>query len=171
MSAVPVPESDVSAAYTSALSHAKGYARGDAERVELFTDAATDAVLWAIAHCNNAGTFAEFARSAVRRFVGRAAHRLKVKNESRPTPEPLPEQVADRDTKPATPLLIEDLPEDLGIVVRLYFVDAYDLREIAMLTGQSFKTVQRKLRRAAELLAEGRIKPERKAGTRRLSKG
>jgi DNA-directed RNA polymerase specialized sigma24 family protein len=168
---VPIPESDVKTAYEGALAYAARFAIPYADGQEQYTDAATDGVMWAIRNCTNADTFLGFCRSAVRKFVKRKWHKLREKRESRPGVEALPEHVADRDTKPVKPINIEELPEDLACIVTFYLVEGYDLREIAMLTGQCFKTVQRKLQRAAALLAEGRIKPARKPGERRLSKG
>lgn len=170
--AAPVPDAEVAKAYNSALSNARTWARGDADRVEAFTDAATDAVVWAVANCNNADTFGAFARSAVRRFLWRTSRKLRQKAANRPAVQSLVnEDPAGREGKPTRPILIEELPEELAVIVRFYFDDGYDLRQIALLTGLSFKTVQRRLQAAGEMIAEGRMKPDRKSGERRLSAG
>jgi hypothetical protein len=50
-------------------------------------------------------------------------------------------------------------------------VDCYNLREIGLLVGQSPNTVDQKLKKAAALLAEGRIAPDRRKGEKRLTAG
>lgn len=166
---VPVSDDVLAAAYTSALAHASRSARGSHELVELLTDAATDAVLWSLGHCTCATTFPGFARSAVCRWVSRGLSKAAAKRHNRPHIGALPEQVESRYEKPTQPLLMTDLPEDLAFVVRLYMIDGYNCRDIGLLTNQSHNTVNLKLKRAAEILAEGRIKPERRKGEKRLS--
>lgn len=50
-------------------------------------------------------------------------------------------------------------------------VDGFNLRDCGLLLGCSQNTVKRRLVQAAELLAPGRMRPERKKGTKRLTAG
>ncbi len=153
------------------MGYARKRARGSSEVEEVLIDAATDALMWARTNCKNATTFIALAKSAVRRWFGRALHRHKLKKNNRPGFGGLPEQVEGRREKPTKPMMIEELPDDIAFVVWLYMVDAYTCREISLLTGQSHDTVNRKLHRAAELLSPGRLKPSRGNGEKRLSAG
>ncbi len=170
---VEISDNIFAAAYARALREAQRRTKRHPALAEELTDASTDALMWARAHCTDAATFEQFAISAVKRWHWRVIERAKEKSANRPEVISIDdtEPVIARTEKPTRPLLIEDLPEDLAIVVRFYFTDGFDLREIALLTGQSHKTVERKLNRAGALLAEGRLKPERHKGARRLLKG
>ena len=50
--------------------------------------------------------------------------------------------------------LIEDLPEDAIILLRLYYYEGYNLSEIAQITGESENTVKSRHRRALEKLRD-----------------
>lgn len=173
---VPVPEAAIASAYSWAIEHARIRARGGSEVEDELTDAATSAVLWAIQRCTNPATFENFAKAATRRWVARQLNRIKLKRERRPRADPVDElgveDLHQRATKPVRPVLIDDLPEDLAFLVRLYTQDAFTLREIGLLTGQSPNTVDIKLKAAALLLWDGiRILPTRPTGQKRLSAG
>lgn len=168
---VAILDADIAAVYEWALSHARSRTRGDWSAADELADAATDAVLWSIQHCKDATTFRQFAKQAVRRWVGRQIGRIVKKRNNRPAGAPLPEQVEGREAKPVRPMLIEELPEDLAFLVRLYMVDGYTVREAGALCGIGHNTAARKLKQAAELLAAGRIAPERRKGEKRLSAG
>lgn len=170
-----VSDKDVADAYAWALGHAAHASRGRCpDLAEAIHDAATDGVVWAVESFDPSkvgrGGFASFSASAVRRCVKRALYQWV--NRERPDvfsidadggPEP-------ESNAAVQPLTMADLPEDLAFTVRLYMVDGYSLREVGVLTGVGPNVVQRKLRKAAELLAPGRVKPQRKAGERRLGR-
>lgn len=164
-------------AYSWACEHARTRAVGGSEVEDELTDAATNAVLWAIQRCTNADTFTNFAKAAVRRWVARQAHRIKLKRRNRPrAADPHHEGTVDdaraRQGKPTKPTLIQELPEDLAFVVRLYMVDGYSMREIGLLVGCSPNTVDLKLKRAAALLNDGPlVAPVRRNGEKRLTAG
>ncbi|VTR90820.1 rna polymerase subunit sigma-24 : : Sigma70_r4_2 [Gemmata massiliana] len=169
---IEASDADMKAACEWAMSYARKRARGSSEVEELLVDAATDALMWARKNCKDASTFVPLAKAATRRWFGRALHRLKLRRANRPQ---FGELTAGTDraraTKPTRPTLIEELPEDLAFIARLYTIDAYSIREIALLTGKSHSTVHIALHKAAELLAGGRERPIRKAGTKCLSAG
>lgn len=158
---VQVPEQAVAAAYKWALSHARSRTRGNHEVEDELHDAATNAVMWSVAHCTDATTFPQQCKAAVRLWVSRQVGRITLKRRNRPERHELPKGLVGRDEKPVRPLLIEDLPEDLAFIVRLHTVDGFTVREIGLLTGMGHNTAHRKLQKAAELLAAGRIVPER----------
>ncbi|MBP3954015.1 sigma-70 family RNA polymerase sigma factor [Gemmata sp. G18] len=167
-----IADADYSAVYRWALGFAHKRAGGNDETEQVLIDAAADAILWARDNCTNPGTFIPFAKTAIRRWFGRSLHRLKLRRSNRPAVVSLTHEVARRRVEqPAKPVLIDELPEDLAFVVRLYMIDSYTCREIGLLTGRSHDTVNRMLHRAAELLAPGRIKPERRNGEKCLSAG
>jgi DNA-directed RNA polymerase specialized sigma24 family protein len=157
------------AAYDWALAFARTRARGSSEVEEVLIDAATDALMWAQRQCTDAFTFVPLAKSAVRRWFGRALHRHKLKKNNRPGCGGLPEQVEGRHEKPTKPMLIEDLPDDLAFVVRLYMIDSFTCREIGHLTGRSHDTVSRMLKQAALIIGAGREVPSRRNGEKRFS--
>ncbi|MBP3959449.1 sigma-70 family RNA polymerase sigma factor [Gemmata sp. G18] len=168
---VAIADEDMKAACDWAMSFARKRARGSSEVEEVLIDAATDALMWCRTNCTNADTFIGFAKAAVRRWFGRALHRLKLRRSNRPAVVSLEHDVARRRVEqPAKPVLIEDLPEDIAFIVRLYMVDGFSLREIGHLTNQSHDTVARQLHRAAELLAPRRMRPQRANGQKCLSR-
>jgi hypothetical protein len=170
--AVSVPPEAVEAAYKAALRSAEKYAKCCPGHSDKFTDAATDSVLWSIDHCTDAEKFRTFAASACRRWLYRTSHKLRMKDEKRPAVASLEGDVATTRTQSPTGIkLIQDLPEDLAWIVSLYMDQGFNCREIALLTGQGHNTVNLKLKRAAEILAEGRIKPERRKNEKRLTPG
>lgn len=173
--AVQVPESEVSAAYKSALAFAKRRGRGRLDITEALIDSATDAVMWCVQKCEDVKTFRRFATRTVSHWVRRAEKRAEFRAGQKPPACPLSEEAADalesRREKPSEPLLIEDLPDDLAFIVRLYMVDGYTLREIGLLVSCSPNTVDLKLKKAAELLAPGRMKPDRGKNEKRLAPG
>ena len=173
-----IADDDIKAAYERGLAQARQRAGGNSDVEQELIDAATSAVMWALEHCRDATTFRQFAASAVRRWIGRQLHRIKLKN--RPNMQGIDAQdgaerrfdyLAARDAKPERPMLIEDLPEELGFVVRLYMVDGYTLRDIGMLVGKSPNTVALMLKEAASMLAPGREAPTRNNGEKRLTAG
>lgn len=168
-------DTEIAEAYSWAMEHAAIQTRNrGSDLAEIAGDAATDGVMWALGRYIPAkGEFGPFSAAAVRRCVRRAilAHvqRDKPAVFSLDTKGDREGDWLARDDK-AAPLTIDDLPEDLAFAVRLYMVDGYDLRECGMLLGCDKNAVQRKLRKAAELLAPGRIVPDRKTGSRRLGR-
>lgn len=172
---IDIPDADILAAYEAAVAYAKRRGRGRLDITERLIDAATDAVLWCRAKCTNATSFRRFCGRTTERAVKRVERRECGAAANRPAVGTLSEDAARvveaRSEKPAAPLLIEDLPEELAFAVRLYFVDGYTLREIGLLVGQSPNTVDLHIKKAAHLLAEGRIKPSRRNGEKRLRNG
>lgn len=169
---VEVPDDLFTAAYEDAMQVVGRYARRNPTLGDEIHDAAVSALLWAREHCNDAMTFKAFAGRAVATWISRTLWKLKQKAARRPVTGQLTHDVARRGVaKPVRPLLIEDLPEDLAFVVRLYFVDSYSLREIGLLTGTSANTADVMLKRAAALLAPGRVAPARRKGEKCLTAG
>lgn len=168
-----IPEDEMRAALEWAMEHVEITARRRGRDMEeALIDSATDSVMWAVRSYDPArGAFGPFSAAAVKRAVRLAVIRFVQERQQRPEPAELPESLAaSRRQSSADSLTIEDLPEDLAFAVRLYFVDGYDLRECGALMGCDKNAVQRKLRKAAELLAPGRVAPVRKAGARRLDR-
>jgi len=161
---IAVPVAAVAAAYQWALAHARHRCRGNAEAEDELIDAATNAVMWSIAHCNDGATFPQQCKAAVRLWVSRQIGRIVRKRKNRPTGVPLVDGLTCREAKPVRPILIEELPADIGFIVRLYFVDGYAVRDIGLLVGLGHNTVARKLHLAAEMIAAGRMAPERAKG-------
>ncbi|AWM40271.1 Sigma-70, region 4 [Gemmata obscuriglobus] len=174
---VAVPDAAIAAVYEWACGHARYRAKGATEVEDELTDAATNAVMWAIKNCTDATTFENFAKAAVRRWVWRQMHRIKRKRANRPraadpTTEGTIESMCARTEKPVRPVLMDDLPEDLAFIVRLYLTDGFSMREIGLLTGRSPNTVQVHLTKAAKLLHDGPlVTPSRRNGEKRLTAG
>jgi predicted DNA-binding protein (UPF0251 family) len=172
-----IPESEVEAAYWAGQSAATNAARGrNLELSESIGDAATDAVMWAIENYDptkaGAGGFASFAASSVRKFIRRTiyANSQKAKHyvgsiDAEGAVEPEAGAVT-----PDKPILIDDLPPEIEKAVRFVFLDGFTLREAALLCGVGHVTVLRHIRKAAQLLAPGRLVPIRPAGERRLGR-
>jgi|GEM_PF-6375750 len=172
-SAVSIPDDVFAKAYDAALAIAEKRAKACPWHRDELIDGATNAVLWARDNCKNADTFIPFTKAAVRRWLGRTMSRISRKHKTRGDTVALTFDVAATRTQaPVQPMLIEDLPEDLAFAVRLYMIDGYNLRDCGMLMGCSPNTVDLKLKQAAELLADGRLKkPERRKGEKRLTAG
>jgi hypothetical protein len=134
---VPVPDDVFAAAYAEAMVAAERFVkrrRGADDYV--FTDAATTAVLWARDHCVDAARFPQFCKRTVRTFLCRASAKRRVKIEARPQQVALCEEIAaGRAQAPTGPILIDGLPSDLAFVARLFTIDGYTVREIALLCG------------------------------------
>lgn len=174
--AVEIPDAVLQEAYQWALRQAQSKAQRQQDIAEEMLDAATDAVLWCVERCTSVETFKGFVRATVQRWLSRKVAKARMKCAHRVPVGVITDEIRDglesRNEKPAAPLLIEDLPEDLAFIVRLYMVDGYNCRDIGLLVNQSHNTVNLKLKRAAEMLAAGRMdKPERRKGEKRLTAG
>ncbi|MBP3959582.1 hypothetical protein J8F10_30425 [Gemmata sp. G18] len=169
---VAVPDDLFERAYLAAMRVAEGWGRKRPDISEELIDAATSATLWARANCRCLATFPAFCSRAVRTWLRRQSHREKLKKENRPQMVELG-AVADRArvTKPANPVLIEDLDTDTAFIVRLYTEDGFTIREIALLTGKGHSIIHVLLHKAAERIAGGRERAPRRAGEKRLSAG
>lgn len=170
-----VPEAEFARVYAWAMRHVLFEARGRGDEYrDALLDAATDGLLWVRDRFDPAfgrDGFRHFAERVVRQAVSRAKLRRFERGQSRPGMEALAgDTPASPKESSAAPLMIADLPDDLAFVVRLTFVDEYDLRDCGLLTGAGPNAVQAKLRKAAALLAPGRVVPARAAGARRLGR-
>lgn len=179
-------EQDVAAAYRWALTHAEYEAGRSDELREAAIDAATSGgVMWALKHFNaESGEFLPFAKKAIRVAVSRTLSKLRAKLARRgPHLSLNAEDENDKSftlTDPALsvsdtgggplglPLAVEELEPDLRHAVRLYYLDGYTIRELAALTGTSYRTVWERLRLAAQKLGGGMRPRRRQTGTRRL---
>ncbi len=147
--------------------------RGDLQ--ERCIDAATDAVVWALAEYDpeRGVPFARFAMVAVRKWVRRCLGKAKHK---RPDPSPITDGDDPADThQPASgpiplPQAVRELPRPLLAVVRLYFVDRLTLRDIGLLLDISYEAVRKRLRRAATLLGNDLSAPPRPRRSKRLKR-
>ncbi|QJW92939.1 sigma-70 family RNA polymerase sigma factor [Frigoriglobus tundricola] len=171
--AVQVPDEVFATAYEAAMRHAKYRASRRRDCDDIITDAAVDGLLWARANCTSAESFPAFAATCVRRFVWRKLAKASEKRARRPEHVELSDatRAVAKPVAPVRPLLIDDLPEDIAFAVRLFFTDGYSLRDCGLLMNKSPNTVDLMLKKAAELLAPGRIKPFRPTGQKRLTRG
>ncbi len=183
---VGVPEDRFTEAYLWAMDHVGRRGRRDPVAAEDVHDAATSALLWARAHCTALSTWTNFARAAVKVATDRAISKRARRTRTRPAMMSLDARGVNNtdsdDDAPTfdapapadgqhTPKLIADLPEELAFVVRLYFVDAFDLRECGLLLGCSQNTVKRRLLQAAAMLAPNLAPQQRARKTKHLGRG
>ncbi len=157
---VAVPAEAVAETYLWAIQYAARQGRRLPDAAESFIDAATDAVLYARARCRDLTTWPAFARSlvalAVRRASMKRSRRLKIAGptfslDARDEASRLVREVAAR-SDAGTRLTIADLDQELAFVARLWLVDGFTTRDIALLTPHDKNAVLRRLRRAAAIL-------------------
>lgn len=174
-----VSDHDISAALTAVHALADSIAPRPADANDAARDAATDAVLWAIANYQSErGSFSGMARSAAKRFIQRAMYRRAHKYAQGPVVLSLSGVGDDgRDVDIAGPIAVDSLalpdslqqlPEDLRHVVRLFYIDQFDMRECGLLLGVGHETVRRWLGKAAKLLQPHSPRSSRRNGEKRL---
>jgi DNA-directed RNA polymerase specialized sigma24 family protein len=173
-----VTEADVRRVLRIAHSIAERRARKVPALIEVATDAATDAVVWALQrYTPDRGPFDSFALAAARKFIWRAIEREAIQfaagrrhvelNEDTVTAPTRSSHDDGRDVQ--LPESVRELPPDLRDTVRFFFLDRYDIRDCGLLLGCGHETVRARLKRAAELLADDqRVHRPHTAGRRRM---